>query len=171
MKYLLIFFSVSVFVFGQRSISVNPDPNYFTNTNQPSQRYNNDIGITGTRFYHSSFLPTSIDKKIEKVKFDAYSDVMVKEIGQNLLPYIDNLSILIDKKETWVALNNKWYRLLFKKGNSTYLFKPIVEYVNPANSTPEFKMKERYFVLENGIISKLKRKEVKKLGLNKLTNN
>ena len=36
------------------------------------------------------------------------------------------------------------------------------------NEPAKFVMKERYYVLENGILKKLKKKEVKKLGLLKI---
>ena len=69
--------------------------------------------------------------------------------------------------------------LLFENGDLTYLHKPYVEYYPPktaesgfeGNKLAEYKMKEKYFVMKNGIINKLKRKEVKKLGLKKLTKN
>ncbi len=135
--------------------------------------------VNGTVFYHKTFMTTNYDGKKIKVMYDAYSDLMSTEYGPNILAYQDNLVLLLDNKETWITFNNKWYRLLFENGDLTYLHKPYVEYYPPktaesgfeGNKLAEYKMKEKYFVMKNGIINKLKRKEVKKLGLKKLTKN
>ena len=129
--------------------------------------------IQGSRFYHKKFLPSIINGKKVEIKFDAYTDTMFINFNtnyyENLLPYSNDLVLLLDSKEPWLAYNKKWYRLLFKKGNSTYLLKPIVELKKcPPQCPPIFQMRERYFVLKNGQLNKLRKKEVKKIGLERI---
>ena len=95
--------------------------------------------------------------------------------GPGYLPYSNKLKLLLNQNETWIAYNNKWFRLIYKDGESTYLFKPIVEYVKAkkaeegygGNQPAKFVTKEKYYILKNEMLTKLKKKEVKKLGLAK----
>ena len=134
--------------------------------------------IRDDRFYHNKFLPAIINGNKVQVKFDAYSDLMYVNSRPNWNKYIspssNDLIILLDNKEPWIAFNQKWYRLLFKNGNSSYLYKPIKElykgregFGNQKDEPPEFKLQEKYLTLRNGKLTKLKRKEIKKLGLEK----
>ena len=132
--------------------------------------------VVGSRYYHKDYVYTVIDGKNTLIKFDAYSDMMEPKFGPGYLPYSNKLKLLLNQNETWIAFNNKWFRLIFEDKESTYLLKPIVEYVKAkkaeegygGNQPAKFVMKERYYVLENGILTKLKKKEVKKLGLLKI---
>tara|TARA_B100001109_G_scaffold239221_1_gene221594 strand:+ start:2178 stop:2732 length:555 start_codon:yes stop_codon:yes gene_type:complete len=136
--------------------------------------------IGDDRFYHNKFLPSIINGNKVKVKFDAYSDLMYVNFRPNWNEYIspssNDLIILLDNKEPWIAFNQKWYRLLFRDGNSSYLYKPIKELFQEReassgyqrNEPPEFKLEEKYFILKDGKLSKLKRKEIKKLALEKI---
>ena len=136
--------------------------------------------IRDDRFYHNKFLPSIINGNKVKVKFDAYSDLMYVNFRPNWNEYIspssNDLIILLDNKEPWIAFNQKWYRLLFRDGNSSYLYKPIKELFQEReassgyqrNEPPEFKLEEKYFILKDGKLSKLKRKEIKKLALEKI---
>ena len=133
--------------------------------------------ITGSRFYHEMFLTSIIKGKKVEVKFDAFKDAMYIRFNDNyseyLLPSKNNASILLGGKEPWLAYDNKWYRLLFKDDNKSYLFKPIVEYSKPkiansgysVNKAAEFKLKKRYYILEAGTLKKVPKKELKKMGL------
>lgn len=136
--------------------------------------------IRDDRFYHYKFLPAIINGNKVRVKFDAYSDLMYVNFRPNWNEYIspssNDLIVLLDKKEPWIAYNNKWYRLLFRDGNSSYLYKPIKElYIGREASSgyqreepPKFKLQEKYLILRNGKLNKLKRKEIKKLGLERI---
>lgn len=135
--------------------------------------------IKDDRFYHNKFLPAIINGNKVQVKFDAYSDLMYVNFRPNWNEYIspssNDLIILLDNKEPWIAFNQKWYRLLFRNGNSSYLYKPIKElykgregFGNQRDEPPEFKLQEKYFILNEGKLIKLKRKEIKKLGLEKI---
>ena len=55
----------------------------------------------------------------------------------------------------------------FQEG-PTYVKAKKAEEGYGGNEPAKFVMKERYYVLENGILTKLKKKEVKKLGLLKI---
>ena len=136
--------------------------------------------IKNDRFYHDRFLPAIVNGKKVKVKFDAYSDLMYLNFRPNWNEYIsptsNDLIVLLDNKEPWIAYNKKWYRLLFRDGNSTYLYKPIKElYIGREASSgyqreepPKLKLQEKYLILRNGKLNKLKRKEIKKLGLERI---
>ena len=131
--------------------------------------------VKGTRFYHDNFLSSIIDGKEVKIKFDAYSDIMVTYIGPDIRANT-NFILLLDQRETWIGFNNKWYQLLAKKEDKSYLFKPIINLIKAkkadsgfeGNKPAEFKLKERFFVLENNLLTKIKKKEIKKLGLLKV---
>ena len=131
--------------------------------------------VKGTRFYHDNFLSSIIDGKEVKIKFDAYSDIMVTYIGPDIRANT-NFILLLDQRETWIGFNNKWYQLLAKKKDKSYLFKPIINLIKAkkadsgfeGNKPAEFKLKERFFVLENNLLTKIKMKEIKKLGLLKV---
>ena len=137
---------------------------------------------TGSRFYHEKFLTSIIKGKKVEVRFDAFKDAMHIRFNDNyfeyLLPSKNNVSILLGGKEPWLAYDNKWYRLLFKDKKKSYLFKPIVEYSKPrtansgysVNKAAEFKLKKRFFVLEDGILNKVSKKELKKIGIIKMIN-
>ena len=96
--------------------------------------------------------------------------------NEYISPSSNDLIVLLDNKEPWIAYNNKWYRLLFRDGNSSYLYKPTKElHVGKEASSgyqrdepPEFKLQEKYLILRNGKLNKLKRKEIKKLGLERI---
>ena len=132
---------------------------------------------TGSRFYHEKFLTSIIKGEKVEVRFDAFKDAMYIRFNDNffkyLLPSKNNVSILLGGKEPWLAYDNKWYRLLFKDKKKSYLFKPIVEYSKPrmansgysVNKPAEFKLKKRFFVLDSGILKKVPKKELKKMGL------
>ena len=132
---------------------------------------------TGSRFYHEKFLTSIIKGEKVEVRFDAFKDAMYIRFNDNffkyLLPSKNNVSILLGGKEPWLTYDNKWYRLLFKDENKSYLFKPIVEYSKPkiansgysVNKPAEFKLKKRFFVLDSGILKKVPKKELKKMGL------
>ena len=138
--------------------------------------------ITGSRFYHEKFLTSIIKGKKVEVRFDAFKDAMYIRFNDNyfeyLLPSKNNVSILLGGKEPWLAYDNKWYRLLFKDKKKSYLFKPIVEYSKPSmansgysvNKSAEFKLKKRFFVLEEGILKKVSKKELKRIGVIKMIN-
>ena len=85
--------------------------------------------VVGSRYYHKDYVYTVIDGKKTLIKFDAYGDMMEPKFGPGYLPYYNKLKLLLDKNETWIAFNNKWFRLIFEDKESTYLLKPIVEYV------------------------------------------
>ena len=131
--------------------------------------------VNGTRFYHDNFLTSNIDGKEVKIKFDAFSDLMVSYMGPDLRAE-KNYVLVLDQRETWIGFNNKWYQLLAKVENKSYLFKPIINLIKAkkadsgfeGNKPAEFKLRERFFVLENNILVKVKRKEIKKLGLLKI---
>ena len=135
--------------------------------------------IKNDRFYHDRFLPAIINGNKVKVKFDAYSDLMYVNFRPNWNEYIspssNELIVLLDYKEPWIAYNKKWYRLIFRDGNSSYLYKPTKElnkgregFGNQRDEPPEFKLQEKYLILRNGKLNKLKRKEIKKLGLERI---
>ena len=136
--------------------------------------------IKDDRFYHNKFLPAIINGNKVQVKFDAYSDLMYVNFrpnwNENISPNSNELIILIGNKEPWIAFNKKWYRLLFRDKNSSYLYKPIKELFigkeassgYQRNEPPKFKLQEKYFVLKEGKLNKLKRKEIKKLDLEKI---
>ena len=132
--------------------------------------------VIGSRYYHKDYVNTIINGKKILVKFDAYSDLMEPKFGPGYLPYSNKLKLLLNQNEVWIAFNNKWFRLIYKDGESTYLLKPIVEYVKAkkaeegygGNQPAKFVSKEIYYILKNDILTKLKRKEVKKLGLLKI---
>ena len=138
--------------------------------------------IIGSRYYHEKFLTSIINDNKVEVRFDALKDAMYMRFNDNyfeyLLPSKNNVSILLGGKEPWLAYDNKWYRLLFKDKKKSYLFKPIVEYSKPSvansgysvNKPAEFKMKKRFFVLEAGILKKVSKKELKKIGIVKMIN-
>ena len=84
--------------------------------------------VKGTRFYHDNFLSSIIDGKDVKIKFDAYSDIMVTYIGPDIRANT-NFILLLDQRETWIGFNNKWYQLLAKKEEKSYLFKPIINLI------------------------------------------
>ena len=96
--------------------------------------------------------------------------------NEYISPSSNDLIILLDNKEPWIAFNQKWYRLLFRDGNSSYLYKPIKELFQEReassgyqrNEPPEFKLEEKYFILKDGKLNKLKRKEIKKLDLERI---
>ena len=149
------------------------------NTNKFNDRDFNEI--VGSRFYHEKFLISTINGKKAIVKFDAYKDAMYVSFKDNYYEYIlpskNNFVILLGGKEPWLAFDNKWYRFLFKKGGKSYLFKPIIEFVGPRKDSAfedyksaEFKIKKKLFVLEAGILSKVSKKEAKKIGLIKMIN-
>ena len=134
----------------------------------------------GSRFYHKKFLTSLINGKKVEVRFDAFKDAMYIRFNDNyseyLLPSKNNVSILLGGKEPWLAYDNKWYRLLFKDKKKSYLFKPIVEYSKPkiansgysVNKPAEFKMRKRFYVLEEEILNKVSKKELKKIGLKRI---
>ncbi len=100
---------------------------------------------------------------------------MVTYIGPDIRANT-NFILLLDQRETWIGFNNKWYQLLAKKEDKSYLFKPIINLIKAkkadsgfeGNKPAEFKLKERFFVLENNLLTKIKKKEIKKLGLLKV---
>ena len=136
--------------------------------------------IKDDRFYHNKFLPAIINGNKVRVKFDAYSDLMYVNFrpnwNENVSPKSNDLIVLLDNKEPWIAFNKKWYRLLFRDGNTSYLYKPIKELFIAReassgyrrNEPPEFKLQEKYFMLRDGRLYKLKNKEIKKLGLKRI---
>ena len=135
--------------------------------------------IRDDRFYHNKFLPAIINGNEVQIKFDAYSDLMYVNFRPNWNEYIpassNELIVLVGNKEPWIAFNKKWYRLLFRHGSTSYLYKPIKElfqgregFGNQRDEPPEFKLQEKYFILKEGKLTKLKRKEIKKLGLEKI---
>ncbi len=135
--------------------------------------------IRNDRFYHNKFLPAIINGNKVQVKFDAYSDLMYVNFRPNWNEYIspssNDIIVLLDNKEPWIAYNKKWYRLIFRDGNSSYLYKPTKElnkgregFGNQRDEPPEFKLQEEYLILRNGKLNKLKRKEIKKLGLERI---
>ena len=71
--------------------------------------------IKDDRFYHNKFLPAIINGNKVRVKFDAYSDLMYVNFrpnwNENVSPKSNDLIVLLDNKEPWIAFNKKWYRL------------------------------------------------------------
>ena len=168
MKYLLLLLA---------PISILSQDNFTNERGSYGQYYDGQkTNVVGSRYYHKNYVYTIIEGKKILIKFDAYSDLMEPKFGPGYLPYSNKLKLLLNQNETWIAFNNKWFRLIFEDKESTYLLKPIVEYVKAkkaeegygGNEPAKFVMKERYYVLKNGILTKLKKKEVKKLGLLKI---
>ena len=178
MKYLyFLFYFFTFLIFSQE-----PTNNYGYSGKESNEfsphgdRFDWMKEIKGSRFYHDRFLPSIIEDKKAKIKFDAYSDLMVTYIGPDLKAYPNNLTILLDQTETWISFNKKWYQLLSENENKKYLFKPIVNLIKAkkadsgfeGNRPAEFVMRERFFVLEDNLLIKIKKREIKKLGLLKL---
>ena len=178
MKYFLLFF-LPFLIFSQQDNLSDGTGSYrqYFDENKTSRKHVLK-NVIGSRYYHEDYVNTIINGKKILVKFDAYSDLIEPKFGPGYLPYSNKLKLLLNKNETWIAFNNKWFRLIFEDKESTYLLKPIVEYVKAkkaeegygGNEPAKFVMKERYYVLENGILTKLKKKEAKKLGLLKILN-
>ena len=79
-----------------------------------------------SRYYHEDYVNTIINGKKILVKFDAYSDLMEPKFGPGYLPYSNKLKLLLNQNETWIAFNNKWFRLIFEDKESTYLLSQLL---------------------------------------------
>ena len=136
------------------------------------------LNIIGSKFYHDEFLPTIVNGKEIKVKYDALDDFMRSQVGPNLFSFPENEILLLDNKESWITHGNSWFRILDRRNDFTYLLKPIAKYY-PAkksdgfseNTPHEFKIINKFYSLKDDNIILLKRKEIKKLGLKKILKN
>ena len=145
-----------------------------TNTrNRLSEKITSNI--TGSKFYHDKFISTRVNGKQIKVKYDALDDYMRSQVGPNLFSFPKNEVLLLDNNESWIVINNSWFRILYKKNGFAYLLKPIAKFYKATkgngyieNTPPKFKIQNKFYSLKDDNIILLKRKEIKKLGLKKM---
>ena len=148
-----------------------------TNTrNRLSEKIKSNI--IGSKFYHDKFIPTTVNGKKIKVKYDALDDNMRLQVGIPLFTFPKNEILILDNKESWIVHENIWYRILDKRNGFTYLLKPVAKFYpakkagatfEDSKSTPaEFKINYKVYSLNEDKLILLKRKEIKKLGLKKL---
>ena len=136
------------------------------------------LNIIGSKFYHDEFLPTIVNGKEIKVKYDALDDFMRSQVGPNLFSFPENEILLLDNKESWITYSNSWFRILDKRNDFTYLLKPIAKFYPSKksdgfseNTNPEFKIKNEFYSLKDDNIILLRKKEIKKLRLKKMLEN
>ena len=131
--------------------------------------------IIGSKFYHDKFISTTVNGKQIKVKYDALDDYMRSQVGPNLFSFPKNEVLLLDNNESWIVINNSWFRILYKKNGFEYLLKPIAKFYKATkgngyieNTPPKFEIQNKFYSLKDDNIILLKRKAIKKLGLKKM---
>jgi len=180
MKSIILFLFLPLLIQSQQHSSAN-----FGSTDIENVNVNNRLrkgmaalNIIGSKFYHNKFIPTTVNGKKIKVKYDALDDNMRLQVGIPLFTFPKNEILILDNKESWIVHENIWYRILDKRNGFTYLLKPVAKFYpakkagatfEDSKSTPaEFKISNKFYSLSEDKLILLKRKEIKKLGLKKL---
>ncbi len=133
------------------------------------------LNITGSKFYHNEFIPTILNGKKIKVKYDAFDDYMRLQVGPNLFTYPKNEILLLENKESWISHGNSWFKILFENNGFKYLLKPTAKFYPAEKASeysertpPKFKINYTFYSLKDDNIILLKRREIKKMGLKKM---
>jgi hypothetical protein len=133
---------------------------------------NAEIKTKGTVFYHKKWIETTFRQEKIKIKYDAFKGEMLLITGYKILP-VDGILLLLENEEKWMAIQNKWFRLLNQKEGITILHHPYVIYKNrktaqsgyEEDSPAEFRLKNSFFQLIGNRILPINRKEIRKRGL------